>query len=141
VSAPTVARRFQPGARLAYLGLALGAMALGFFVHFHAYWLGDAGRDFAGDLIWAMMMSWLIAVPAPRLGIVARSAIALGISYAVELSQLVSLPWLDAARQTFLGHVALGTGFNPRDFLAYLAGVVLAPLVERLLLPGVSERR
>ena len=45
-----------------------------------------------------------------------RAAVALAFCFAVEFSQLVHLPALDALRRTTAGHLALGSGFDPRDF-------------------------
>jgi hypothetical protein len=60
-----------------------------------------------------------------------RAAVALACCFAVEFSQLVHLPALDALRQTTAGHLALGSGFDRRDFAAYAAGVLAAVLLER----------
>jgi hypothetical protein len=48
---------------------------------------------------------------------------ALAISFAVEVSQLHHVPWLDALRSTRLGALALGQGFLRSDLLCYTVGV------------------
>jgi hypothetical protein len=56
--------------------------------------------------------------------------VALAFCFAVEFSQLVHLPELDALRRTTAGHLALGSGFDRRDLAAYAGGVIVAVLVE-----------
>jgi acetyl esterase/lipase len=63
----------------------------------------------------------------------ARSAVAFGICVAVELSQLVHTPAIDAVRRTALGQLVLGSGFDARDLVAYAAGVSVAALLERIV--------
>jgi hypothetical protein len=58
----------------------------------------------------------------------------LAICFAVELSQLYHAPALDALRETTAGHLVLGSGFDPRDLIAYAAGVCAAALVDRMWL-------
>lgn len=51
----------------------------------------------------------------------------------METRQLYHAPALDALRRTTAGHLVLGSGFDPRDLLAYTLGVVAAVLLERAL--------
>ena len=121
----TPARRRAP-----YVAFALGVIALGLAVHRGVIPLPPAARDIGGDALWAaMMFAWIGAV-MPGVGVWPRSAVALAICWAVELSQLVQLPALVAARETTLGHLVLGSDYDPRDFIAYAAGVLVAALVE-----------
>jgi len=76
------------------------------------------------------MVTWGIAAAAPSIRLPWRAAAALAICYVVECSQLVHAPALDAARRTTMGQLVLGSGFDPRDFAAYAAGVLVAALVE-----------
>ena len=39
-------------------------------------------------------------------------------------------PAIDAIRATRIGHLVLGSGFDPRDLLAYAIGVIGAVLLE-----------
>jgi hypothetical protein len=56
---------------------------------------------------------------------------ALAVCFVVELSQLYHAPALDALRQTTVGHLVLGSDFDPRDLAAYAAGVLAAAMLER----------
>jgi hypothetical protein len=77
------------------------------------------------------MLAWWIGALVPRWSLGVRAALALAGSWLVEASQLLPTPGLDAVRGTMLGHLVLGSGFDPRDLLAYAAGVAAAVLVER----------
>jgi hypothetical protein len=123
------------GRRATYVLLAVGTIAVGLLVHRSGIGLPPAPRDILGDVLWAMMIYWWIAVLAPALATRFRAAVALGICFAVEASQLLHTPALDAVRNNSIGHLFLGSGFDPRDFAAYSAGVVAAVILERLLVP------
>jgi len=117
--------------RALYLGLALATVVAGLSIFSGAVPLGGAARDIAGDALWATMMTWLVAAIAPRMRLLPRGAVALAVCWVVELSQLVHGGPLDAVRSSTIGHLLLGSGFDPRDFLSYGLGVGAAMLLER----------
>ena len=119
-------------ARLVYITLALITIALGLWVHRGAA-LGAVARDVLGDALWATMIAWWIGAVAPRMHLTGRSAVAFGICVAVEVSQLIHMPALDSLRSTPMGHLVLGSGFDPRDIVAYATGVAIAAGAEWLL--------
>ena len=121
--------------RLAYVALALATIALGLAVHLYGGALEPSVRDVTGDILWAAMMMWIISVIVPDRTLLFRGTTALAICFAVELSQLYHSPSLDAVRQTTLGQLTLGTGFDVRDLFAYTIGVVGAALVDRTIRP------
>lgn len=133
-------RRFPFSSRAGYLSLALATIALGLVVHLSATPMNPAVRDILGDALWAMMISWFMGAIAPRVALRMRAVVAFGICAAVEVSQLVHAPALDSVRETTLGHLVLGSGFDPRDFVAYGAGVAAALLVERTTGPSSGSR-
>ena len=61
----------------------------------------------------------------PRLSALSVFLAALGISWGVELSQLLHWPWLSSLRQTGVGQLFLGTGFQWLDFPRYAAGALM----------------
>jgi hypothetical protein len=73
-----------------------------------------------------MMIVWWMGVAAPRLRLRTRGLAALAVCVGVELSQLYHTRFLDALRHTLPGHLVLGSGYDPHDFLAYAAGLVFA---------------
>jgi hypothetical protein len=117
--------------RLAYVALALATIALGLLVHLGGRALAPDVRDVLGDALWAAMMAWWIGALAPARPLGVRAAIALAICVAVEGSQRYHTASLDAIRATTLGHLVLGSGFDPRDLVAYAAGVLVAVALER----------
>jgi hypothetical protein len=68
-------------------------------------------------------------------------AVALTICWIVEFSQLVHAPWLDGWRATTLGHLVLGSGFDPRDLVAYGLGVLVGVRLEPMIRPTSISRR
>lgn len=118
------------GARLPYLALALVTIVVGLGVH-GARTLDPSVRDVLGDLLWATMMMWWLGVVAPRSPLRLRAPAALAVCFIVEASQRYHPAALDALRRTTPGRLVLGSGFDPRDLVAYTAGVLLAAAVER----------
>ena len=117
--------------RTRYFALAAATIVLGLAVHRRGGALSPDVRDVLGDALWAAMVAWGIAAVGPAMRPRWRAAVALAFCSVVEFSQLVHFPALDALRRTTAGHLALGSGFDPRDFAAYAAGVLAAVLLER----------
>lgn len=86
---------------------------------------------YAGDMLWATLMFWLVALVRPAAPTAVVAATALLISVLVELSQLVHVGWLDAVRANPFGALVLGQGFLWTDLLCYAAGVLLAAALDR----------
>ena len=99
--------------------VGLGVFRLGFGLLF---WF----RVVFGDALWAGMMFAWVGVLLPLRGVGPRAALALGICWAVEFSQLYHAPMLDAWRATTSGRLVLGVGFDARDLIAYAVGVLVA---------------
>ena len=116
---------------LRYGVLATLTIAVGLLVHYGGGVLGPSARDVLGDALWASMMFWLISAAAPGSRAWTRAAIAVAVCFGVEFSQLYRAPALDAWRATVPGHLILGSGFDPRDLLAYTAGVALSAVLDR----------
>lgn len=118
--------------RLVYAGLAIGTIALGLIVHFHGDALGPTSRDVIGDALWAAMIAWWIGAIVPDRSLGARSVAALVVCFAVEFSQLYHTVALDTLRNGTIGHLILGSDFDPRDLVAYAIGVLAAAACERM---------
>ena len=111
----------------------MGTIAVGLMVHLGGRSLPPVFRDVLGDALWAMMIVCWMGVAAPRLPLRTRGLAALAVCAGVELSQRYHTPFVDALRRTTPGHLVLGSGYDPRDFLAYAAGVVVAVVLARLM--------
>jgi hypothetical protein len=118
-------------ARAPFVALALGTTALGLAVHWRGQWLPPAARDVAGDALWAAMIAWWIGAAAPHVAPWRRALVALVVCFAVELGQRLRTPRLDALRGAAIGHLVLGSDFDPRDLGAYTLGVLGALVLER----------
>lgn len=88
---------------------------------------------YAGSLLWATMVYFLVALVAPRASLARLAAIAMAIAILVELSRLNHLPALDAFRATLAGALTLGRIFSPWNVVAYAAGVAFAAGIDRAL--------
>ncbi len=122
---------FRYRARLTYVALAVGTIGFGLVVHLRGGLLGATTRDIVGDALWAAMMVWWVDAIAPAARPHTGALAALAICFGVEFSQLYHAPALDALRATTVGHLALGSGFDPRDLAAYAAGVLAAVCLDR----------
>ena len=118
------------GRRKSFVMLAFGTIVVGLAVHLFGTSLNPAARDITGDILWAIMMYWLVGAVFHRIAIGARCVMTYAICAAVELSQLFHSPSLDVLRATTPGHLVLGSGFDSRDLIAYAAGVLIACVAE-----------
>lgn len=125
--------------RTHYLALGAAAFVLGLLVHFQGSWIPGAARDIIGDAMWAMMIACWISAIAPQQRPAVRYVSALVVCFAVETSQLWHAPVLEYARSTRLGPLLLGSGFDPRDFLAYALGILAFVSVDRRITALVAK--
>lgn len=86
-------------------------------------------RPFLGDTL-AVILVYLLLRAATRLSVPAAAIAAMAIAFLIELGQLVGLLHMLGLARNPLARVVLGTGFDPKDFLAYLAGGVAAAGME-----------
>lgn len=117
-------------ARLKFCALALGTIVVGLAVHWYGTVFSPTLRDILGDALWAMMIVWLIGALVPSRPIAVRAGLALVICWMVEASQAYHSQFLDSLRQTTIGALVLGTGFDLRDFASYALGVATAAGLE-----------
>ena len=106
------------------IGLGLGSRSAG------AAWLPDFVADYAGDTLWALMVFLMLGWGFPRAPTGVLAMAALGVSFAVEFSQMIEAGWLEGLRETRLGALVLGRGFLASDLGCYLAGVLGGGLLE-----------
>ena len=122
---------FHHRARLTYVALGVGTIAVGLVVHLRGGVLDATTRDIVGDALWAAMMMWWVGAIAPAARPRTRALVALAICFGVEFSQLYHAPAVDALRGTTVGHLVLGSGFDPRDLAAYATGILAAVCLDR----------
>src|SRR5689334_11361427 len=82
--------------------------ALGLATRTYSQWFPSFVARYGGDVLWATMVFWLVALCMRRASTVFVAAITIGIACAVEVSQLYHAAWIDAIRATRIGALALG---------------------------------
>jgi hypothetical protein len=112
------------------LGLLAMAIVLGLGSRHHASLLPGFVASYGGDTLWALALFLFLGLILPRLTTGRAAALALGISFLVELSQLYHAPWIDSVRHTTVGGLILGFGFLWSDLACYAAGVGLGAALE-----------
>lgn len=113
-----------------YLALTLATIALGLATRQFPSVFPALVAEYGGDVLWASMMLWLMALVRPTAATRSLALSALGVSFAVEVSQLYHAPWIDAVRATRSGALVLGQGFLWSDLASYTVGVVLAAALD-----------
>ena len=113
--------------------MAAGTIVLGLAVHWGGKNLPPSMRDVVGDALWGAMIFWWASALAPHARVAVRAAAAVAFCWAIELSQMVHPAWLESLRATTLGHLALGSDFDLRDFAAYAAGVIATAVLDLTL--------
>lgn len=98
-------------------------------------------EQYPGDALWAVAVLLALAIVRPQAAPWRVAGAALLISWLVELSQLYQAPWINAVRNTTIGHLFLGAGFSSGDLLAYAIGIGLAFVPLAVLLGSLSGRR
>jgi hypothetical protein len=121
-----------PRSRWFYLVLVLVVIGLGLASRRFAAALPSVLGKYPGDALWALMVFLLVGCLAPRWPSFRVALIALGLSFAVEFLQLYQAEWITSIRKTTLGHLVLGSHFHAMDLLAYVVGVGVGLLGERV---------
>jgi hypothetical protein len=81
-------------------------------------------RPFLGDTL-AVILVYLLLRAATRRGVAAATAGAVAVAFLIELGQMVGLLHRLGLAGNPVARLVLGTGFDPKDFLAYLAGGII----------------
>ena len=91
--------------------------------------------EYTGDALYTVAAFFGLALLLPAARTRSLAVLALAFSVAIELSQLLTWPWLGELRATRLGGLVLGQGYQWADLLAYLIGATLAAVLDANL-PG-----
>lgn len=127
--------------RLAHAISCLLVIALGLASRRYASSLPPFVATYAGDTLWATMAYLGLSAIVPRQSLTARGVAALGLAYAIEVSQFYHAPWIDSIRAKKLGGLVLGFGFLVSDLVCYTVGVFIAVGGEAVVARkrGISE--
>ncbi|MGB9633527.1 MAG: DUF2809 domain-containing protein [Chloroflexaceae bacterium] len=110
--------------RLRLAAVALAVISLGLLTRADVP-LPAIVASYGGDTLYATPVYLLIALVCPYWATWRIGLVAVGACYAVELSQLIQAPWLDALRRTLPGRLVLGASFLWSDLVCYTVGVLL----------------
>jgi len=110
--------------RSIYLFLAFATMCLGLLSR-SSIGFPEFITLYVGDMLWALLIFWLVSFLAPNRRNTTAAIAALIFSYSIEFSQLYQANWINEIRHTALGSLVLGFGFRWSDLLAYSGGISL----------------
>jgi len=113
-----------------YIILIIVATILGILSRKYGSLLPDLVGRYAGDTLWAVALYFVIAIFSLKRTFSFRFVLTLILAALTEFSQLYHAPWIDGIRQTTVGALVLGNTFIWTDFLCYLAGAVLAVVID-----------
>lgn len=88
---------------------------------------------YSGDVLWAMMVFFIIAFIFNKKSTIFIISWAIIFSYSIEISQLYHAPWIDSIRNTTLGALILGFGFLWSDLFCYTVGIIIGAIIDRLI--------
>jgi hypothetical protein len=135
------ARTPQMKLRLVYLIVALVCIGLGLLLRSPALGLPWAVGKYGGSALWAAMVYFGLRVLFPGRRVVVVAVAAAIIAAVGELTQLISIPWFDAYRETTIGHLIFGRTFAVEDIVAYWIGIAVAAVVDRFSRRSVGGAR
>ena len=130
---PSARRRAALAGSLAVV-VALGLLS-------RRYPLPGVFAEYTGDALYAAAGYCAVGFSVPSCRPAPLAFVAFCLSAAVEVSQLLSFPWLRELRSTSAGALLLGQGFQWADLLAYGCGAVLAACVDRALQRRTARAR
>lgn len=85
---------------------------------------------YPGNVLWALLvlvgLGFIFVTSHPA----KLALVALLISYAVEFGKFYHGAWLEALRNSVLGHLVLGYAFSAANLLCYTIGVVLGFVID-----------
>lgn len=114
--------------RIRYFILIIATIITGLFSrHYTAIPL------FIGDVLWALMVYFIIRFVFIKGGISHIAIYSLLFCYAIEFSQLYKAPWIEAVRHTLFGRLVLGDNFLWADLLSYTCGIIIGILLDKFL--------
>ena len=88
----------------------------------------------AGDALWTIASYLGISLLLPRMPVLPLGILSIGISWFVELTQLLTWKWLSDLRATQIGRLFLGIGFQWLDFPRYAAGAAAISILDAIFL-------
>ena len=117
--------------RIRYVVASLICIALGLFSRSSFYDFPDWSDAYVGDVLWASMVYFLIAVLYPKGRGSLKITLAMLFAFLIEFSQLIQTDWMNQIRSIPGMALVLGYGFKWSDLLCYTLGVGVAAVIDR----------
>jgi hypothetical protein len=112
--------------------LLIGVIILGLLSRKYGEILSPEIQKYPGSGLWALAVFIAVGLLLQNETTLKVAACALVIAFAVEFSQLLNIPWLNVIGATKVGHLFLGSTFNPPDFVAYVLGILFGTGCEAI---------
>ncbi|KUJ60106.1 hypothetical protein AR687_19600 [Flavobacteriaceae bacterium CRH] len=94
---------------------------------------------FVGDLLYAVMIYFLIRIILTNRKTLQIIILSLLICYGIEFLQLYQADWIIQLRKTLFGRYVLGQGFLWSDIVAYTFGVFVAFIIEKIIFRNFNQ--
>ena len=120
--------------RIRYAVASLICIALGLFSRSSFYDFPDWSDAYVGDILWAAMVYFLIAVLYPKGRISLKITLAILFAFLIEFSQLIQTEWMNQLRHFQGMGLVLGYGFKWSDLLCYTVGIGVAATIDRYVI-------
>lgn len=118
--------------RVYYFVYIISTILLGLMARHYSNLLPTYINLVLGDILWALMVYWIVGFLWIDLRIEKLAVLSLSISFLVEISQLCQADWLNAIRANRLGGLILGKGFLWSDCVAYVFGIAIGTTIEKV---------
>jgi hypothetical protein len=122
--------RSNRGIRLTAILAMIGAAAIGLLSRTTPLQGIPVFTAAAGDTGWAIAAWFLFRMMFPQAGLGLMIILTAGLCLSVELSQLIKAQWLEDLRQHRIVALLIGRGFLWVDLVRYLAGIMIALLLD-----------
>ncbi len=119
--------------RAIYAALALVVIAAGLAWRWPGLSLPPPVAKYGGSVLWGTMVFLVLRTILPDRPVAAVALLAAMLAAAVEFSQLLHWPWLDAVRRTRIGLLLLGRVFSGWDILSYWIGIAAAAAADAMI--------
>ena len=125
--------------RVTFFLCAVAVMFVGLASRRYQAALPEFVGEYAGDTLWALMLSLLVSTLLTGRSVISRATMSLVLAFLVEISQLYHAPWIDSIRNTTLGGLVLGFGFLWIDLVCYTVGIIIGAVAEFGLRRAVNQ--
>ncbi len=120
--------------RVVYALLVLLVIILGLASRRFTHYIPAAFGKYPGDILWALMVFFLVGFLLPKATTRTCGLAALGFSIVIEFLKLLHAPWLESLRDNTLGRLIFGFTFSWANLGCYALGILIGVGIDRLLI-------